>query len=105
MDAGEIDVSVDDGMITISGTRTAEHSGDADGKLFSLAHVDELLTIELPKIELLPDGEDVLGDDMASLLTEAEALARESPRFARWLRVHGYLTKEEEEADALALGE
>lgn len=109
VDAGDVDVSVEDGMLTISGSRTEELWGgahgtsrfsvsrslpaDADPDLYSLTHADDLLTIELPKAALLPEGEEESGEgDMASLLAEAEAMAKESPRFARWLRANGYLT-------------
>lgn len=107
VDAVDCEVSVDDrGMLQIEGETTVRTSGglrrssfrrslpipaDADSDVMSTTRVDDALIVVLPKTGGAPS----LGDDLlAETAAEAEDLAAKSPRFARWLKAHGYLSEE-----------
>jgi len=103
--AADVEVSVEDGALTISGETTRDHEDgsslrssfrrsvsvpfDADNDIVSTLHGEDEIVVLLPKV-----GEaSALGDELlAKAVAEGEALAAESPRFARWARAHGYLT-------------
>jgi len=99
--AADVEVSVEDGTLTISGETTRENEDgssfrrsvsvpfDADNDIVSTLHGEDEIVVLLPKV-----GEaSALGDELlAKAVAEGEALAAESPRFARWARAHGYLT-------------
>merc|ERR1712146_839967 len=104
------------GIVTVSGSTHAELWGGArasssfsqsislpgvDGEVVSTTmHVaeddtgDGRMTIVLAK-KREPDDDELIG----SLKAEAQALARDSPRFARWLKAHGYLKQTLEEVE------
>ena len=99
--ADDLSVVVEDGMLTVSGEahrtdgnasyssafcRSVSLPADADAEVLSTRYEDGQITIELEKLsEASANGSD------AVVLESAEALAAESPRFARWLKAHGYL--------------
>lgn len=104
-DAADIDVSVEDGVLTISAESSRTENGvtsfrssfrrsvllpaDADGDVLSTLHKDDgAISVVMPRVGDAP----ALGDELyAQAAAEAEALAAESPRFARWLKAHGCL--------------
>jgi len=106
--AADVTVCIEDGLLTFSGESSGNEDGsafhsrflravrlpaDADGDVVSTTYEDDKVRVTCPKIMAEPLS---VGDELASaVVTEAEALAAESPRFARWLKAHGYLRKEE----------
>merc|ERR1719488_7680 len=104
IDAADLNVSVDDGMLTITGQATVERPGgrassffsrstslpaDADGDVVSTRrNEDGTLSIELQK-QLTSDSRSLASE----IAAEAEALARSSPRFARWLKANGFVER------------
>merc|ERR1719152_434614 len=104
----DLSVSIERGLLVVSGEtirneesmRTRIHRivqlpFDADSEVVSTTFKEEAVIVELPKMApdaILPGG-GAIGDELlAKAVAEAELLAAQSPRFARWLRAHGYLT-------------
>ena len=108
----DLEVDVEDGFLTVSGTthhelwtggRASAHferslrlPADADAEVYGLSHVGEDLTIELQKSrqsrrQSRQSRETTTFADIAS---EAEVLAQQSPRFKRWLKAQGYLQED-----------
>merc|ERR1711988_1906322 len=103
--AADVTVCIEDGLLTFSGESSGNEDGsafhsrflrsvrlpaDADGDVVSTTYEDDKVVVSCPKIE----ADSSVGDVLADAMTEAEALANESPRFARWLKAHGYLATE-----------
>merc|ERR1711977_613466 len=102
-------VDVEDGVLTVSGStfhelwtggkasahfsRAVRLPSDADAEIYGFSHVDDVLTVEVPKRVAKAQKEKREKDDVsfADIAAEAEALAKQSPRFKRWLTAHGYL--------------
>lgn len=100
----DLSVSVDDDTLTVTGKAIGSEDGarfrssfrwslplpaDADSTLHSTTYEDDGVVVSVPKL---------IGA-AADEQSEAEALAAESPRLARWLRAHGYLPRAAEEDD------
>lgn len=107
--AGDYEVSVQEHerMLTIVGTvykstfglvrpSRVSHSialpSDADVDVRSTTYADGHVVVSLPKIAYAVTAEEQgQGGSASRHNSEAERLAAESPRFARWLRAHGYV--------------
>merc|ERR1712146_409266 len=103
----DLEVDVEDGFLTVSGTthhelwtggRASAHferslrlPADADAEVYGLSHVGEDLTIELQKSRQRRET-----TTFADIASEAEVLAQQSPRFKRWLKAQGYLQEDGE---------
>merc|ERR550514_2709797 len=107
----DLEVEVEDGFLTVSGTthhelwtggRASAHferslrlPADADAEVYGLSHVGEDLTIELQKRRQSrrQSRETTTFSDIAS---EAEVLAQQSRQSRRWLKAQGYLQEDGE---------
>lgn len=101
--ADDLHVNVEDSMLKVAGEMRRRDSNsrfrssfrrsmplppDADGDVLSTTYADGKLVVALSKAAPpFDEGDEPRG--RAATSSEAEQLAAETPRFARWLRVHG----------------
>jgi len=109
-------VDVEGGVLTVSGStfhelwtgrkasahfsRAVRLPSDADAEIFGFSYYDDILTVEVPRKLPKAAQSRVAGlASFAEFASEAEALAKQSPRFKRWLKAHGYLQDGEGEGE------
>lgn len=97
---GETTVLTPDGASRSSFSRSYPIPWDADRDVVSTSREDDAIIVSLPKTgEALAGGDELIAE---VAVTEAEQLAADSPRFARWLKAHGYLSDERTDEAAMA---